>query len=215
MVYSARVPTRYIIDEIGDREAFGAQDGAAFTASKLEELASGLRLTIDGEATPLTLLAPESPTGLGDRKFLTYDLSLTAPLPPGERHELSLSQLNYPDEHSYFMAEVLLDPLARVEACSLFRIEEERARFSRYGQWRMEEELREVSVSWTLPATAPERWARERSTPPGDPLPATELVARGELERLARGELSRVTGGLAVLVLFGLGALVWLVRSFR
>jgi len=189
--YSVRLPTRWIMKEIGDRDSFSADEGVRFTAGKLEELARGIKLTDGDELVALTLQAPEETTGLGDAKFLTYDLTLLGVLPEAARHELTITQSNYPDEHCYFRVEALLDPMNRVHSSSLFRVEDGRARFSVYGQWRMEEEMREVTLVFSEPGSALGRSARAAASPAGEPLPATELVAVTELEHLAAGAITR------------------------
>jgi len=204
--YSIRLPTRWIMKEIGDRESFSPEQGAAFTAEKLDELARGIKL-VDGDVSvPLGLSTSDEVTGLGDSKFLTYDLVLTGALPEGDRHALTLTQMNYPDEHSYFMIEALLDPQYRVESTSLFRIEDDRARFSVYGQWRMEEEMRELELTIAAPTTALARRARAAAVSAEEPAPATELVAVTELEHLAGGALTRraAMGAAAAFFLLGL-----------
>ena len=63
----------------------GSEDGAAYTARVLDELVGGLEIRVDGEPVALERGETPSPSGVGDRRFITFRVQLEGTLAPGAR----------------------------------------------------------------------------------------------------------------------------------
>jgi hypothetical protein len=148
--YLAEVPTR---EALGELKAFlanetnpGPEHQDAFTALMLDELAGGLRVLVDG--TPLELRRVEiaEVSGVGDSRFIKFQLKLYGQLPPGARtvHVVNSNRMGGP---ALFSDQVWVDDTVIVDAVDLVDVEDGRVVSDRSGQWRGDEELREVRVS--------------------------------------------------------------------
>lgn len=121
--------------------------------SRLQEAQTGLSLQVDGNTTVLVSLPLEaSPITAGGR-VTGFQVALRAELPTDTNtHELVLVNTVEPDEIATYNTEVFVHPSARVSSTSLLDMDGTVVTANRHGQWRMEEEGRELTVVFrTLP----------------------------------------------------------------
>ena len=162
--------------------------------------------------------SPEQPeSGVGDSRFMTWALALEAPLPAGAR-TLAVINANFPDRPALFNTTLSVSDAVVLDAASLFDVEDGALRRSRDGQWRMEEESRELRASFRVrsaPVARAARGLRWLTRPAGVAMPprvAAEDAVRDAVDGgLGALQAGRVTAGTALVglglgLLFGLGA---------
>ncbi len=152
--YAAEIPTQVLLrqmrEEFADQARVSGADEAAFNAAIESELRNGLSFSVNGEGFPLRVRENIPPgEGVGDSRFIVYRLHLTVDLPEAERYELELINGNYPDEASFFASEILASTEIDVDDCSLFVRKDGQFKRDESGQWRMDENFRELTLSWT------------------------------------------------------------------
>lgn len=207
--YAARVPTHDVLSEL---EALGQADAAAFTDRKLDELADNLRIEADGMRLSWTRAPTDAETGLGNSRAISYEQTLSVALPPNTR-SLHISNGNYPDQPSYFFWSVALMPPLRLSDCSLVDIEGARVLRTRDGQWRMDEEQRELRLTFAESTGVLAALGQLAGVPGEGPVSLDAALALGVAHDLRSGRMP--PEGVA-LALFGaaLGAMD-LRRSWR
>ena len=121
--YRIEVPTMRLMREMREREQGGATDkGAGFSNEKLDELESGLLITVNGERVQPTR-QPIGETGLGNSRFFIYDLVFDIPLPGPGDYTVEVSNGNYPDEMAYYANEIRVSDAVTIRGSSLLEIE--------------------------------------------------------------------------------------------
>lgn len=105
---------------------------ARHTALRLDELAAGLQLEVDGQGAPLRRRPLDARNGVGGADFIRYRLVLEATLPPGWR-QLSLHDQAHPGEALASRWDLRLAPGLRLDASSLWDGDRDRT-----GQWLTE-----------------------------------------------------------------------------
>ena len=150
--WRAEVPTREVLADAArrfptDRRPTDAEK-AEFTELWLAELADGLELRRNGEAVPLVRLANAEPTGMGDARFIRYDLIFEARYPPDGPQQLVLLDHNHADSRVVRQTDLVVHPDLRLDACSLWGKEGVDPTESRLGQWSSNPEDRELRLSF-------------------------------------------------------------------
>lgn len=151
VAYVVEVPTEAALRDfarfVEGVEAPGAEEQAAYTQRTLDELTSGLTLRVDGEAASATAVPVEEPSGVGDHRFIVYRLQLEAPLPETAR-SVQVVNANLPGERALFFDEVWVHDAFVVDASDLVEVADGAVSRDRAGQWRADEDLREVRVAF-------------------------------------------------------------------
>ncbi len=147
--YLVELPTAQVLDELKAWQA--ARPGVpteVYTAELSAELMAGLRLLVDGQPVAWAREDQGKTKGEADSRFVSTQLHLSATLPEGAR-TLQIVNGNLPDEPSLFLVELLVSDGLIVDDCSLWERDGAGglAR-DRGGQWRMEEESRDLRVSF-------------------------------------------------------------------
>ncbi len=192
-VYSARIPTHEVVEELEALRQAGdplAADAQAFSDRKMDELRDNLALRLDGEQA---VWQRREDDAKGNSKYLYYDQVLWLGLSEGP-HEVQISNGNVPDQVCYFMVTARLDPAWVIEETSLLFFDEGELKRNRDGRWRMDEDARELTMS-LRPAT----WLESLEREDGRQLTVVEALP----PRRSTGSL--VVVGLVALALGGLG----------
>lgn len=120
----------------------------AFTEALAGELVSGLRLRVDDVPTPWTRLDEGAPSGEADARFVSARVRLSAVLPEGAR-TLAVVNGNLPDEASLYLVSLRVADALILDDSSLWeRDAEGRIVRDREGQWRLEEDSRDLRLSF-------------------------------------------------------------------
>jgi ABC-type nickel/cobalt efflux system permease component RcnA len=150
LAYTVEVPTRPLMEEMAQFLGPGKlraddEDNRRFTEQQLATLESGLSLEVDGLRVPWRRVPDARPTGVGDRRFVVFALSLEAPLEPGG-HDLLVVDGNYRGLQGVYEWDVsIAEPLAIAES-SLYKVAGGRLVEDRSGEWHIDERDRELSV---------------------------------------------------------------------
>lgn len=113
----------------------------------LQALTAGLSLTIDGEAVPMLAQPVEAPITPTRSHAVGFQVGLRAEISPsGEAQAFLLVNGNEPDVFSVFASEAYLGPGWNALSSSLLILGPEGITENRQGQWRMEEESRELAL---------------------------------------------------------------------
>lgn len=201
--YQAALPTHDLLVEMEAAEVRTEAQSKAFTEAKLDELAAGLRGRLDAEPATWERLDPERETGRGNQRLVRFEQRLRAATPKAPSI-VTLSNGNLPDQLSYFRWTVDVAPSLEVLSCSLVDVEEGQVVETRYGQWRMDEPMRELDLrlrARRLPWMAPLLGESEA------PRPVHEAMALGPLAALQQGVLSRELALAGLVVQAAAGAL--------
>jgi len=143
--YGIRLPTHDVVKELqAVSEDLSQEDADAFSQELLDELRDNLIVELDGEAVAWERL---DSSAQGTVKYVYYDQTLRIPV-TDDAHSLRLSNGNYPDQLSYFMTEVLVDATLAVEESSMLFFDEGVLKRNLDGRYRMDEEMREITLSW-------------------------------------------------------------------
>ena len=154
VAYLLEIPTPVLLSELrgfmADIDAPTQADQDRHTAAILTELQGGLRLLVDGEPIPWVVDESESPSGVGDTRFIAYHVRLRAHLPEGAT-SLNLINSNWPDERALFATDVLVGPGVVLDASSQIDVNDDgHITYNRAGAWRGEEDERELRLSFRL-----------------------------------------------------------------
>lgn len=155
--YTVEVPTPAMLRDLRRflAEAPPGTSEDAYGRRFRGELVDGLALRVDDRPTRWEVEQGAPDTGRSDPRFVSAHLRLRAPLPEGAR-TVQIVDGNLPDEASLFLVDVRASDALRVDACSLWDVDPEgRIQHDRAGQWRMEEESRDLRLSFR-PRRAPE-----------------------------------------------------------
>lgn len=216
--YTVEVPTPAMLRDLrrfmADAPPGTSEDayGRAFRA----ELVDGLALRVDERPTAWQVEQETPDPGRADPRFVTARLHLSAAMPEGAR-TVQVLDGNLPDEASLFLDEVRASDALRVDATSLWDTDASgEIRHDRGGQWRMEEESRDLRVSFRRrPALEARLLSLVRALGGG---PEAELgPARrrtGLLSSLDPSGATRLGLGLSICGLLGCTAAV-AIRSLR
>lgn len=139
--YVAEMPATRALEE-----AKAGPDEAAWAATRLDELASGLALTWEGEALATTPVETPDPARAGEAGFVELHVVRRAALPSPEG-TLAVRNGNFPDERCFYATEVKVSGDLVATASSLVRVEDGRLRDDRHGAWVRDERAREPSVT--------------------------------------------------------------------
>ena len=152
VAYLVEVPT---VDALADLERFledverpGPEHQAAYTARVLDELVGGLEIRVDGEPLALERGETPSPSGVGDRRFITFRVQLEGSLPPGAR-TLHVINANFPGERALFSNQAWVDDSVRVHETDLVEVRDGRVIKDDGGRWLAGEHQRELRLSFT------------------------------------------------------------------
>jgi nickel/cobalt exporter len=149
IAYRAEIPTNRLMRELASAEEMAGEDEKGrFSERKLDELAGGLYVSLDGERLQMTM-QPVEETALGNSRFFFYDILMTAPTPKEGAHTLKFENGNYPDHRSFFSNEVLVGSGVSVTESSLFTIRDGKPIDDRTNAWSPDERDRVVSVSFS------------------------------------------------------------------
>ncbi len=170
--YRVEVPSRVAVGWLA-KEARAAPDvdlavlEAQVIERELRDLEDGLVLEVDGEPQSWELFEVDEQTGTGDDRFVRFELGLRSRHSAGP-HALRLYAGNHPDEQTLFHWQVLVDDSAVIDASSLYEVEDGEVVRDRTGEWRGEEALRELLLSWRpRAATATRLYSLLRLPEPG------------------------------------------------
>lgn len=148
--YTVEIPTADALREVKallGRGPRGPLQEAWLRRQREQELQDGLSLLVDGAALSAEALPTLFPSGTGDSRFVRYAISLGADLPPSAR-TLVLRNGNLPDQPALFRAQLAVTDAVVLDAASLFDVEDAAVVANREGQWRMEEESRELRLAF-------------------------------------------------------------------
>ena len=154
VAYLLEIPTPVLLAELrvfmADIESPTQVDQDRHTAATLSELQDGLRLVVDGNTVPWLAEESETPSGVGDTRFISYHLRLKAALPEGAT-TLNLINSNWPDERALFATNVYVGPGIILDASSQIDVSDDgHIVTNRAGAWRGEEEERELRLAFRL-----------------------------------------------------------------
>lgn len=154
-VYVAEVPTPVVLRELRDRSGGDPDrdDTDRYVAELREELVGGLRLEVDGAPTAWTPTGEPAPAGEGDARFVSFGVSLQVALPSGAR-TLQIVNGNFPDEPSLYLTDLRVDPGVIIDDASLIQRGAQGEIRDRTGQWRAEEESRDLRLAFRARAAA-------------------------------------------------------------
>ena len=152
VAYLAEVPTPVLLRELkaflANVESPTMADQDRHTSQMLTELSDGLRLLADGERVSWRRLEVAEPSGVGDTRFIAYHLRLEAVLPPDTR-TLNLVNGNRPEERALFATDLNVSAGVILDRSSQIDVDDDgHIAVNRAGQWRGEEEERELRVSF-------------------------------------------------------------------
>ena len=221
--YSVEIPTADALREVKallGRGPRGPLQEAWLRRQREQELHDGISLLADGVALATEALPTLLPSGKGDSRFIRYAISLGADLPPAAR-TLALRNGNLPDQPALFRAQLAVTDAVVLDAASIFDVEGGSVVANREGQWRMEEENRELRLAFrprgprdaALHAAlrrlgSEDGWVSARQSGHD----ALALVDRGGWGALGlRGRLRLALALLPLLVLAGVG--IWRRRT--
>jgi hypothetical protein len=183
VAYLVEVPT---VDALADLERFledverpGPEHQAAYTARVLEELVGGLEIRVDGEPVSLERVETPAPSGVGDRRFITFRVELEGALPPGAR-TLHVINANFPGERALYSNQAWVDDAVRVHDTDLVELRDGRVTKDEGGRWLAGEDKRELRLSFTRVGTAA-RWVRGQRRRWVDPEASALIPARQAL----------------------------------
>ncbi len=111
----------------------------------LQALLAGLVLNVDGEAVPLLAQPVDSPISSTRSHAVGFQVGLRAEIAP-EAQDFLLINGNEPDALSVFASEIYLGPGWNTLSSSLLLLGPGGIEENRQGQWRMEEESRELAL---------------------------------------------------------------------
>ncbi|MDP6931802.1 MAG: sulfite exporter TauE/SafE family protein [Myxococcota bacterium] len=171
--YLAEVPTTHVLRQIRqfvdeNPEVTPADNRDAFNLRVLQDLENAMLGRVGfgsaedaapDQALQWTRLTSPDASGVGDSRFMGYRISLQASLPQGAR-TLSLFNGNYPEQQAYHSVELRVSDAVQVDACSLFTVKDGHLARDRDGQWRMEEESRDLRISFQQQGAVGERITR-------------------------------------------------------
>ncbi len=170
----ARDAVRWLVEERRKRPDEALEDIEADVISReLSSYADGLRLVVDGEPRRWTQLEPPEDSGTGDERFVRFLLALESPL-DGQPHALHVSNGNLPDRATLFFMDVRVDDGIVVDESSLLTLREEGGLRDLGGDWRADEEMRELrlTVRSRTPAARRLLGLLETLSPPPSDLPS-------------------------------------------
>jgi nickel/cobalt exporter len=215
--YLAEIPTPVLLRELksflADIEAPTQSDQDLHTETVLADLTDGLRLLVDGERLEWTRLESPRPSGVGDTRFIGYNLRLAATLPEGVRG-LNLVNGNRPDETALFSTEVFVAPGVILDATSQIDVDDHgHIESNRGGAWRGDESGRELRMSFRVRTELGAAVHRQvqRYTSSGAPefAQAVDVLSSAEpdvLPSLVKGELTPRGIWVALMMALVLGA---------
>ncbi|MEC8422194.1 MAG: hypothetical protein VX000_00380 [Myxococcota bacterium] len=150
VAYLVEVPT---VDALADLQLFlqdvdspGAAHQAAYTARVLDELEDGLQVRLDGERIALARKESAAPSGVGDRRFITFRLQLEGAVHPDAR-TLHVVNANFPGERALFSRQAWVDDTIRVHDTDLVALQDGRVVRDDSGRWLGGEKNRELRIS--------------------------------------------------------------------
>jgi hypothetical protein len=183
VAYLVEVPT---VAALADLERFlegvdapGPEHQAAYTRRVLDELETGLRVEVDGQAVALDRVEPDEPSGVGDRRFITFRVLLEGGLPE-DATTLHVVNANFPGEKALFANQAWVDDGVLVYDTDLVRLDEGRVVADEGGRWLAGEENREIRLSF-LRADPAQGWLRARQRAWVEPEAGPLRVARAAL----------------------------------
>ncbi|MFT4974444.1 MAG: nickel/cobalt exporter [Myxococcota bacterium] len=191
----------------------GPEAFTVFNAQLHRELRGALRLIVDDQ--PVSWEAGVDGTEPRfENQFAVYGMRLRADLPEGSQ-TLNLINGAFPDEPSIFSTSLQVGSGLIVDACSLLDVEGGQIIASRDGQWRTEEDNRELRLSFRVPSSFDATISQGLRTIAGEP--ADSLVSARDahsgvddhdepLQALLRGDLTPATIAWAFLLAIILGA---------
>jgi len=215
----ARDAVRWLVEERRNRPDDALEDIESDVISReLSSYADGLRLVVDGESRRWTRLEPPEDSGTGDERFVRFLLALEVPL-DGKPHALHVSNGNLPDRATLFFVDVRVDDWIVIDESSLLTPREEGGLRDLGGDWRGDEELRELrlAVRSRTPATHRLLGLLETLSPPPGELPSPwRTAASAHVSELSLGLPARLLPLLAGAVgAVGLGLLAFLAMLGR
>ena len=208
--YAAEVPTNTYLRQLRSAPEFAEFEGEraqeAFDQTFVQDLEWGFRLLCNGQRLAWERVPPEGPVFKMDSNFAVYQLWLRAVLPEGAR-TLNVVNANMPDEPAYFSNRVFATSEISIEASSLLEVDQGSVIKSRSGEWLMDENQREIRLSFQVEeaqASTGFREVVELGKPGGERADETPLSVISEVE--SDPLLSMVTGELTPgLVLLSIG----------
>ena len=148
--YTLEVPTPAMLRDLR-RFLADAPPGtpeSAYGAAFRQELVDGLTLRVDDAPATWRVEQAAPDAARSDPRFVTANLRLSVALPVGAR-TLQIVDGNLPDEASLYLVDVLASDALQVDACSLWDLDAAgQIRHDRGGQWRMEEDSRDLRLSF-------------------------------------------------------------------
>lgn len=151
VAYLVEVPT---VDALADLQLFlqdvespGAAHQAAYTARVLDELEDGLQVRVDGEPIAMARGESTAPSGVGDRRFITFRLQLEGAVSSDAR-TLHVVNANFPGERALFSRQAWVDDAVRVHDTDLVTLQDGRVVRDDSARWLGGDENRELRVSF-------------------------------------------------------------------
>lgn len=214
VVYTADLPLRAALAQM---RTDGVADPEVYRAALADELAQGLRLLVNGAPAAWTR-AQEVEAPRPDPGFLTARIHLSAALPPASALQVQLINGNLPDDPALFLTDLWIGDALALDAASLYDLDGRQLRHDRSGQWRVEEDARELRLALRLRGGLGTRWAAlsHRLATDAAVLPGRLAVQHlGPLGALAQRSAAWTWGGLLALILGGAVGLILRARSRR
>jgi len=139
---------------------------------RLAELSRGFSLTANEEPLVLEPQEMSTPPVAAQGHLALFQLGLRAVLPNSDENlELVLFNPNEPESLSAFQSEIFLGREWQTLESSLLRMENETLVENLHGQWRMEEESREIRLKVRRLPTWQTAWKDKRFVPVAKALP--------------------------------------------
>jgi nickel/cobalt exporter len=150
--YLAEIPTPTLLRELrkylAKVESPTTAEQDQHTEQVLSELQDGLRLLVNGTPVAWTRLESTEPSGKGNSRFIAYNLRIQATLPEAAT-TLNLINGNRPDEPAMYATDVYVSSSVILDGNSLIDMGEHgELEENRSGQWRTDEEQRELRLSF-------------------------------------------------------------------
>lgn len=209
--YDAEVPT---VDAIADLRSFAgprpldAAVEAEWRSRTVAALGAGLRVRTD--QGDVALAVSDRGSAAGDTRTVAFRLALVGALPEGAR-SVGLVNHNHLERPAVFSTRLHVDDGLRLDACTLFRVQDGRILRDSSGDWISEEAARDLRFAfrrWPAPVRAARAlWRRLVEPAPEAPLREARAALTGvrqdPLALLARsapdaeGRLALALGGAA------------------
>lgn len=201
VVFPDHVDVDYLVDVPNAFVASARPGSTALYEAMTTELASGLLLTLDGQAVSMRLRSPSPPPRPSSEHTTSFAIHLVAPIGP-ETRTIALQTANLQEASNVFAGDVRVHPNLVVETSSLLGIRDGRIVRDDTLRWNRGDENRVLTVTLADRSPAWWRWVN----PPGDePIRVGRARVPTARESLRPPTLTPALWGAAVALAAGAG----------